>query len=189
MDFSEFLSTQSGADDALLQYSTLLHQAFPAGFPRNLPDLKSPTPWLTETMSTGSLTSLSNELILEIIKHLFVRDPHYSSQDNQPARNVLNLGRCSRRLYELVIPTVYSSLHEFEDTSITDNIAKFLCRILQAPALGEYVKFLSINASELDGGIFQFPFSDVVSWDAGNPSRLKAAVEEAAQSSQDALDW
>lgn len=185
MDFSNLPTTQEAANDALAQYTKLYHQAFPAGIPTQKPNL---TPWVTETMLKGSLTNLSNELILEIVKHLSSRDLRLVSQNNYPARNVLNLGRCSRRLYDLVLPTVYSSFHEDHNPSTTRNVAKFLCRTLEAP-VGGYLKHLAIIASELDDGIFQFPFSDVVSWNTENPSRLKAAVDDAAQSSQDALDW
>lgn len=93
MESSGFPATQDGVSNASSLYSNLVHQAFPAGLPAShIPSLKPSTPWLTETMSTGSLTKLSDEVILEIIKYLYLRDPLFAPQDNHPARNVLNLG-------------------------------------------------------------------------------------------------
>ncbi|CAG8981011.1 hypothetical protein HYALB_00011846 [Hymenoscyphus albidus] len=140
-------------------------------------------------MRDASLEGLSDELILEIIKHLsFIESSSYYQESNSTAKILFSLGRCCHRFYGLVLPFAYSHFYQSEG----NKCSIFLCRILESPALANYVKSLTITSEsgweEQTSGSCDRN-SAIASWDEEELSRVRIAIEEASQSSKDAIDW
>jgi hypothetical protein len=120
----------------------------------------------------SNLLSLSDELLLEIVEFASVR-----------ARSswLLNLCTCSRRLYNITEPILYTRIKEWGES-----LPKLLCRIVERPDLGRRVKSWSGAAVEIteEEGSFDMSTVEEAEWE-----RIRGTVNQIELNENNAHSW
>jgi hypothetical protein len=120
----------------------------------------------------SNLLSLSDELLLEIIEFASIK-----------ARSswLLDLCTCSRRLYDITEPILYTRIKEWGES-----LPKLLCRIVERPDLGRRVKSWSGAAVEIteEEGSFDMSAVEEADW-----KRIRGTVDQIELNESNAHSW
>jgi hypothetical protein len=142
-----------------------------------------------ETFSIEPLSSLSDEILLMILKSIITPLETLCGSSSYPSssQNILNFALCSRRLFEIAEPFLFNQLEQKSYEKGERALQLILCRILAKPELKKHVYKIQTRAKHTDevGGT---PM-DLSMIRADDWRRIREAVHSCCSDAEEATNW